>query len=199
MRASASTHRDQLAFPVRTPPPGAIAKRVEELFKSAAATPSLNAALKRSRAEDPFAELSAIVRELYAISYRTAAATRMVERSSFDLPELADLFYRKMRGGLVSRIARLIESRADAGQFRRVPHPMVTARLLIETVTWFARNRHGDPASQDITDQAAEETVVDVLVNSLVVTGQTKKRRVPRTSRVSRSKLEERRLGSKDK
>jgi AcrR family transcriptional regulator len=188
------------SFPVRTPPPGAIAKRVEELFKTTAATPTLTAALKRPRAEDPSAELGAIVRELYAISYRTAAATRMVERSSFDLPQLADLFYRKIRGGLVSRLARLIESRADAGQFRRVPHPTVTARLLIETVTWFARNRHGDPASQDITDQAAEETVVDMLVNSLVVTGQSKNRRARRTSRVSRSKRpEERRLGSKDK
>jgi AcrR family transcriptional regulator len=176
------------SFPVRTPPPGTIAKRVEELFKTAADTPALAAALERPRAEDPSAELDAIVRELYAISDRTAAATRMLERSSFDLPELADVFYRKVRGRLVSRIARLIESRADAGQFRRVPYPTVTARLLIETVTWFARNRHGDPASQDITDQAAEEAVVDVLVNSSVVPGQPTNRRVRRANRVSRSK-----------
>lgn len=176
-----------VAFPVRTPAPGAIAKRVEELFKTTAETPMLAAALKRPRAENPSAELGAIVRELYAISYRTAAATKMIERSSFDLPELANVFYRKLRSGLVERIARLIESRASAGQYRRVPHPSVAARLLIETITWFARNRHGDPASQDITDEAAEETVVDMLVNSLVVTRETS-RAVRRAGRVARSK-----------
>jgi AcrR family transcriptional regulator len=156
------------SLPVRTPAPGAIAKRIAERFRTEAAMPALSAALKRPRAEDPSTELEAIVRELYAISYRTAHATTMLERSALDMPELAELFYGRMRGGFVSRLARLIESRMKAGQFRRVPHPAVAARLIVETVNWFARNRRGDPASQDINDEAAEETTVNFIVNSLV-------------------------------
>jgi len=156
------------SLPVRTPPPGAIAKRIAERFRKDAGIPALSAALKRPRAEDPSAELEAIVREFYANVRRTAFVTTMLERSALDLPELAELFYGRMRGGFVSRLASLIESRMETGQFRRVRHPAVAARLIIETVTWFARNRRGDPASQDITDEAAEETTVELLVNSLV-------------------------------
>jgi hypothetical protein len=47
-------------------------------------------------------------------------------------------------------------------------HLAVAARVIIETVNWFARNRRGDPAPQDITDEAAEETTVDFIVGSLV-------------------------------
>lgn len=160
---------ESASLPVRTPAPGAIAKRLAERFRKETAMPALAAALKHSRAKDPSAELEAVVRELYASSYRTAHATTMLERSALDMPELAALFYGKMRPDLISRLRRFIELRIEAGQFRRVPYPAVAARLILETVTWFARNRRGDPASQDISDQAAEEATVDFLVNSLVV------------------------------
>ena len=156
------------SLPVRTPAPGAIAKRIADRFRTEAAMPVLSAALKRPRAEDPSAELEAIVRELYSIQYRTAPAITMLDRSALDVPELAGLFYGRMRGGLISRLTRLIESRMEAGQFRRVPHPAVAARLIVEASNWFARNRRGDPASQEISDEAAEETTVDFIVNSLV-------------------------------
>ncbi len=156
------------SLPVRTPPPGAIAKRIAERFRTEAALPVLTAALKRQRAENPVTELEAIVRELYAVNYQTAHAITMLDRSALDMPELATLFYGRMRGGLIARLTRLLESRIETGQFRRVPHPRVAARLIIETVNWFARNRRGDPASKDISDAAAEETTVDFIVNSLV-------------------------------
>jgi AcrR family transcriptional regulator len=155
-------------LPVRTPPPGAIASRISERFRAEAAMPLLAEALKRPRADDPHAELAAVVRELYGVQYRTAHAITMLDRSALDLPELTGLYYGKMRGGVVSRLTRLIESRMAAGQFRRVPHPAVAARLIVETCNWFARNRRGDPASQDISDEAAEETSIDFIVSSLV-------------------------------
>jgi AcrR family transcriptional regulator len=164
------------SLPVRTPPPGAIVKRIAERFRVEAALPALSAALKRTRAADPAAELEAVVRELYAVTYRTAPVITMLDRSALDMPELAALFYGRMRGGLVSRLTRLIESRIEAGQFRRVPHPAVAARLIIETVGWFARNRRGDPASQDINDETAEETTVDFIVKSLVAAAQSRER-----------------------
>ncbi|MHB8383621.1 MAG: TetR/AcrR family transcriptional regulator [Candidatus Binataceae bacterium] len=166
-------------LPVPTPLPGAIIKRIGELFRKEGALPTLAAALKLPRADDPSAELEAIVRELYAGAYRAGHVTAMLDRSAHDLPELSQLYYGRMRGGLVARLARLIESRAEAGQFRPVPHLAVAARLMVETVTWFARNRRGDPASGDITDEAAEETTVDFIVNSLVAARSRPKRTRP--------------------
>lgn len=155
-------------FPVRTPAPGALVKRIAERFTQEAGAPALLAALTRARAEDPSIELESIVRELYANMYRTAHVTTMLDRSALDLPELAELYFDRMRGGLVATLTRLIELRIEAGQFRPVPHPAVAARLVVETIAWFARNRRGDRGSQDITDEAAEETTVDFIVNSLV-------------------------------
>jgi AcrR family transcriptional regulator len=159
------------SLPVKSPAPGAIAKRIGERFRTVAALPALSAALKRPRAEDPRRELEAIVRELYGVVSRTAGAVEMIERSTLDIPELSQLFYGRMRGGLVERLARVIESRAAAGQFRPVPDPALAARLIVETTTWFARKRRGDPGPERISDKAAEETVVDFVVNSLVPCG----------------------------
>ncbi|MGC1679295.1 MAG: helix-turn-helix domain-containing protein [Candidatus Binataceae bacterium] len=156
------------AFPVRTPAPGALVKLIAERFRKEAGAPTLLAAVKRIRAENPSIELESIVRELYANMYRTAHVTAMLDRSALDLPELDELYFGKMRGGLVALLTRLIESRIEAGQFRPVPHPAVAARLVVETIAWFARNRRGDHASQGIDDDAAEETTVDFIVNSLV-------------------------------
>jgi AcrR family transcriptional regulator len=166
--------QEPLQLPVKTPAPEAIAKKVAERFRTSAALPELNAAVRRPRAEDPRRELEAIVRELYAIVTRTAAATEMIERSTLDIPELAQLFYGRMRGGLVARLAQLIESRAAGGQYRPVPDPALAARLIVETTTWFARKRRGDPGPEQISDEAAEETVVDFIVNSLALPGSAK-------------------------
>ncbi len=159
---------ETLELPVKTPAPGAIVKRIAERFRTAGAMPALAAAIRRPRADDPRGELEEVVRALYAMVSRSATATTMIERSALELPGLADLFYRRMRSSVVERLSRLIESRAEAGQYRRAPHPAVAARLIIETITWFARNRLGDLASESITDKAAEETVVDFIVNSLL-------------------------------
>jgi AcrR family transcriptional regulator len=158
---------EPLKLPVKTPVPGALAKRVGERFRTTAALPELNAAVKRVRAEDPRRELEAIVRELYAVMTRTAAAMEMIERSTLDIPELSQLFYGRMRGGLVARLAQLIETRAAERQYRRVPDAALAARLIVETTTWFARRRQGDPGPERISDQAAEDTVVDFVVNAL--------------------------------
>ncbi len=168
---------EPLELPIKTPAPGAITRLIAERFRTATAMPPLAAALRHPCADDPRAELETVARALYAIASRNAGATTMIERSALDLPDLAELYYRRMRASIVDRLARLIESRADAGQYRRVPHPAVAARLIIETITWFARNRLGDPASESITDRAAEETVTDFIVNSLVPADRPRPRR----------------------
>jgi AcrR family transcriptional regulator len=156
------------SLPAPTPPPGAIAHRVAERFGQEGTMSALSAALARPLADDAASELEAIAREFYGLIYRSARLITILDRSALDMPELAAVFHDRIRGGLVERLSRLIETRMAAGQYRRVAQVAVTARLIIETVTWFACHRRGDPASQDIDDEAAEETTVDFIVNSLV-------------------------------
>ena len=66
---------------------------------SVARMPALRAALARPRADDPRRELETIVRETYAVISRTRHAVTMIERSALDVPELAQLFFGRMRGG----------------------------------------------------------------------------------------------------
>ena len=58
--------------------------------------------------------------------------------------------------------------RAESGDFRAMPDPEVAARLVLETATWFARHRRGDPDSAMIDDTVARETVVRFVVNALI-------------------------------
>ncbi|MGA7323316.1 MAG: helix-turn-helix domain-containing protein [Rhodomicrobium sp.] len=166
--SDASPPEEPAKLPILTPEAGAIARRVAERLRKEAAMPALSKALERPQASDASAELESVVRALYAILYRSAQLITILDRSAPDLPELVALFYGRVRGGLVARLARLIEMRAEAGQYRSVPHPGVAARLMVETITWFACHRRGDPASQDIGDKSAEETTVDFIVHSLV-------------------------------
>jgi AcrR family transcriptional regulator len=120
-------------------------------------------------AEGATAELEKILRELYELESRTREAADMLERSARELPELADLlgtgFYRPVLTALTSYLSL----RAEAGLLRRTPDPAATARLVLETLTWFARHRLSDPYGAAISDQLAAETVVDALLHALVV------------------------------
>jgi hypothetical protein len=52
---------------------------------------------------------------------------------------------------------------------RRTPDTETTARLVLETLTWFARHRFSDPDGAAIPDDLAENTAVDALVHALVL------------------------------
>jgi AcrR family transcriptional regulator len=118
---------------------------------------------------DAAAELEKILRELYELESRTREAADMLERSARELPELADLlttgFYRPVLAALTSYLSL----RASAGLLRRTPDPAATARLVLETLTWFARHRFSDHYGAAIGAELAEETAVDALVHALAV------------------------------
>jgi len=173
------------SLPIPTPKPGAIVRRLRERIRETVRQPLLDVALSKKTADDPKAELAGILRELYRLLYRVADATNVIDRSALDLPDLAKLWYGEMRGGMVARLASLIELRAKAGQYRKLPHAAAAARLLLETIVWFARNRRNDPASEEITDQIAETTTIDFLVNGLIAREdrRTKKRNSIRGAR----------------
>jgi phytoene dehydrogenase-like protein len=114
------------------------------------------------------AELEKILRELYELESRTREAADMLERSARELPEMADLLNTGFRGPVLAALTSYLDERARSGMLRRTPDPAATARLVLETVTWFARHRFSDPYGAAIPDELAAETAVDALVHALV-------------------------------
>jgi AcrR family transcriptional regulator len=116
-------------------------------------------------------ELEKILRELYELETRTREAADMLERSARELPELADLLNGGLRAPVLASLTEYLDLRARAGLLRQTPDTAATARLVLETLTWFARHRFSDPNGAAIGGKLAEETAVDALVHALVPAG----------------------------
>jgi AcrR family transcriptional regulator len=117
---------------------------------------------------DTAAELAEILRELFQLESRTREAADMLERSARELPEMADLMNEGIRAPVLAALTEYLESRVQAGTLRRTPDLAATARLVLETLTWFARHRFSDPDGAAIPDDVAEDTAVDALVHALM-------------------------------
>ncbi len=120
---------------------------------------------------DTAAELEKILRELFELESRTREAADMLERSARELPEMADLLNSGLRGPVLAALTEYLDGRVQAGTLRRTPDTPVTARLVLETLTWFARHRFSDPAGAAISAELAQDTAVDALVHVLVPAG----------------------------
>jgi AcrR family transcriptional regulator len=155
------------AFPLRSPPAGALAQRMEEAIEATFALPLLDAALARRRSIDARAELTGVVDELFDRTLATRQAADMLERSARDVPELAAVFYGKIRRGLLQRITTLVERRMQSGHYdRRDPGAM--ARLIVETVTTFARHIYRDVEPPEFDLATARPDIVSALVAGIV-------------------------------
>jgi AcrR family transcriptional regulator len=159
---------DSGQLPIRTQPMDAIVRRISERMASDFRLPTLERAIAARQVVDARAELEAVIREYYQVVAQVRRAFDLIERSAVDLPEFAELLYIKTRRGRIERLTRYLESRISRGLFRPLPDPPTAARLILETVVWFARHRHNSPDSAMITDAAALDTTVDFLVNGLL-------------------------------
>ena len=89
----------------------------------------------------------------------------MIERSALDWPELFEYFY-GMRRDVIRQLTEYLQRRIEQGHLRPVPDTYATARLILETISWFAYHRLDDPAPDGISEETARATVVDTLVNA---------------------------------
>ncbi len=155
-----------IALPVRTPEAGATLQLLRQRLAERGKLPALDAALRRRRVTDARAELEGIVGEFYAMVARNHQGIHLLERSALDWPELAALFYQETRRGFLGRLSQYLERRSKQKLLRPIAHPAAAARLINETIAWFAMHRHGDVDAAIMSDAAAEQTVVEALVNA---------------------------------
>ena len=156
------------ALPVRTPKPGATVKYVRERLAETGVSPALAKALTKQRTADTRAELEAITRELYETVARNRRGIKLLDRSARDYPELAALWFEGGRGGLIGLLTKYLEDRMRRKLLRSLPDPAVVARLLIETIVFWAVHRHWDPHPQTVEESVAKDTVVRFILGALV-------------------------------
>jgi len=128
-----------LELPIRTPSLADTLARLRVRINSELAVPELERALTRTSVADPRAELEIIIRLYYAgVVERVSRGLDLIERPAVDLPELAELFYIERRRSLIAELCSYLESRIRMRAVRPLPDVPTTARLILETVVWFA-------------------------------------------------------------
>jgi AcrR family transcriptional regulator len=154
-------------LPVPTPLPGELSARMERQLSRTAVSPLLASALERSRADDPRAELTALIREMYDVMERSRHGIKMLDRAS-DHPEIGRIWQRAGRADARDALTRYIEKRAAGEQFRPVENPRLAARMVIETCATWAVHIYWDRSPEDYDRVEARENAIDFLVRGLL-------------------------------
>jgi hypothetical protein len=98
---------------------------------------------------------------------RNRTGIKLVDRCAAEYPELAKVWFGQGRGALLAQLTTYLEGGIRLRRFRAVPDPAVAARLVMETLVFWAVHRHWDPAPQPVDPRAVEDTVVQMLVDAL--------------------------------
>jgi AcrR family transcriptional regulator len=163
------------ALPLPTPPPGATATFLRERLAAHQVLPALQAALVRARPGDLRAELAGIVGELYDLLARHRLGIKLVDRSAADHPELAALWFGGARAGVHAGIVAYLELRRR--RLRPLADRAIAARLVQESVAFWAVHRHWDPHPQDVDEALARTAVVEFVVAALLPPPAPRRRR----------------------
>ena len=155
-------------LPVPTPARGRTLRYVQERLARDPASPTLQAALGRGRVRASPEDLARILREIQQAMTRNRTGIKLVDRCAAEYPELAKVWFGQGRGALLGQLTTYLQRGIRLRRFRGVPDPAVAARLVIETLVFWAVHRHWDPAPQPVDPRVVEDTVVQMLVGALV-------------------------------
>ena len=155
-------------FPLAAPSLAEMIGQAREFVAAEVPFGALAEALRTADPADPAAELEQVMREMYTLEEQTAQAADMIERSARELPELAELLNSGLRRPVLDALTQYLDGRAKTGKLRATPDTAATARLVLETLPWFARHRHSDPSGAAIPPDLAQDTAVDALLHALV-------------------------------
>jgi AcrR family transcriptional regulator len=152
-------------LPVPTPEPGATLEHVASVLSERAVFPALHDALARRRAGDVRLELGGILHELYQTLARSRTGLKLIDRCAFDHPDLAALWFGRGREFLLALLVQYLGHRKN--HIRPFPDAAVAARIVLETLVFWAVHRYWDPAPQQVDERVAEDTVVQFLLDAL--------------------------------
>jgi AcrR family transcriptional regulator len=157
---------DTSALPLPTPEPGSTLAWLRVRLGREAHDLELTAALQRTRVRDGRSELASVLRDLYERMERNRRGIKLVDRCSLDQPELAALWFGEGRWAQHAALAQYLERRIAKGHLRDVGDTAIAARLLLETVAFWAVHRHWDPSPQQLIESDVKANVIELLVRS---------------------------------
>jgi AcrR family transcriptional regulator len=159
-------------LPVPTPPHGRTLKYVRErLTQPASAT--LREALGRNRTRIGAEQFTTILSEIYDSMTRNRTGIKLVDRCAVDYPELAKLWFTEGREVVLGELSLLLTAGMRQHRLRVGSDTAIAARLILETLVFWAVHRYWDPSPQLVDPKAAHETVIQLLVAALFKEGQT--------------------------
>jgi AcrR family transcriptional regulator len=170
LRAFGTTPRAP-SLPLRTPFKNALARQLRSRLGRDVRRSLVADLAGRPAPADVAAEVRAVVGDLYDGLVANAPVLRLLDRTAPDRPELAELYYGRLRVELLERLRAWLARRVAEGALPAVPDDAIAARLLVETAAWFAWHRHGDPAPQPMDDALVRETVVEILARGVLSRG----------------------------
>jgi hypothetical protein len=112
--------------------------------------------------------LESIVREFYDKLDRNRTGIRLVDRCAASHPELAEIWFEVGRRGSLALFTHYIADRTGRGLLLAYSEPDIAARLVIETVTFWAVHRHWDVSPQPMNDALAREHVLRFVLRALL-------------------------------
>jgi AcrR family transcriptional regulator len=154
-------------LPLGTPGPGETVALIGRALRELA-VPRLRAALAGREPADVAQELREIIEEFYDLTERYWPLLAVVERCSVELPELDALWFGGARADIHAELGQYLQRRTASGRLRPMPDAMVAARVVTESVAWFAWHRREDRDSARYDDQIARRTVVEFACAALV-------------------------------
>jgi AcrR family transcriptional regulator len=149
-------------LPVPSPPRNELIHAIATRLAALAATPALDAALKRARPPvDVASEVLAVIGERYDLVADNWQLLAVVELSSLDLSELFEVYFTVGRRELTNKMARYLAARRDQHRIRLADDPLLVARFIAESLAWFAWHRHSDPDPQHLDDTTARRVAIE--------------------------------------
>jgi AcrR family transcriptional regulator len=154
-------------LPVATPGPGETLKVIEAGLGQVQ-MPRIRAALAEERPDDIALELREIVEERYDLIEKYWPLIAVIERCAVEIPELEEAWFGFARAGTFEELGSYLDRRMADGLLRRMPDAEVAARVVTESLSWFAWHRREGRDSTLYDDDAVRRTVVEFICAALV-------------------------------
>jgi AcrR family transcriptional regulator len=164
--APASVESSQ-PLPVPTPKKGATVRYIQGRLAREPLVREIAEIAERRPRRRIASELESVLGRVYDLLSENRRSIKLADRCAADYPELADVWFRGGRLGLVGALDAYLTSRARRG-LRHFPDPRVRTRIVLETIVFWAVHRHWDPFPQSTDEAAARATVIKFLVAALI-------------------------------
>jgi AcrR family transcriptional regulator len=155
-------------LPIRAPRRGATLAYVRERVTREPLVAEIMALGARRRPADLRAELETVLCKVYDVLSANRIGIKLIDRCAADHPGLGDLWFRGGRQGILAALREYFESRARTKGLRHFQDSEVVARIVLETLVFWAVHRHWDPSPMAIEESVARSTAIGFLSAALL-------------------------------